>query len=808
VRSVKTDLRIAFRTLRKSPSFTGIALLTLALGIGANATIFGVLDALLLRPLPVAAPDRLFFVERQYGGNNHFPSHSFPDYLDFKSGTDAIELAAYRVAAMGLQTGAGADRAWGYLATGNYFQMLGVRPAVGRFFTPENDTARGASPYAVLSFDTWQRRFGGNPNIAGTTLRINGLSYTILGVAPRGFYGTEVAFRPELWVPMSMQPQIEGRSWLDERSTLNVWMVGRLAAGVSRLQAAAALNSVARSISAAHAQSHQGLQVGLAPPGFIGSTGRSPVAAFMTGVMALAGLVLLAACANLANLMAARVIDRFREVAVRLALGATRASIARQLLVEATLLSTAGGLAGFALAAGILQALARWQLPLPLPVQFEVTPHLPAFVFAAVVTLLVAVAACIAPVRRAWKAQPARLTRAGACDPFGRRWSSRDVLLGGQVVLCSILVTSSAVSLQNLKAARAMPVGFERTGVSSAGFDLALAGYSPAQGRQFKERALQRVAALPGIQAAAYASSLPLSVDQSTTIAYPENGDIRPAEAVSAHVYQVSPGYFEVMRTRMLMGRDFTERDTRGRPAVAIVNQEFVRRVIRTADPIGRRFRTGPTKFVEVVGVVEDGKYEDLSDAPEPALFEPAMQSYNSITVLVARSSLPEADVARLMAGIVTELDARVPLLSQGSVTDAIAMAFLPAQIAGVALTAFGVLAIVLALVGVYGLAAYSVSARFREIGIRMAIGARQSHVVRFAVGRTAVLLGAGSLIGLVASVAAGQIMSAIMYHASPGEPIILVSAVLSMAAIGLIASWIPTRRALAVDPARTLRDA
>jgi ABC-type antimicrobial peptide transport system permease subunit len=254
-------------------------------------------------------------------------------------------------------------------------------------------------------------------------------------------------------------------------------------------------------------------------------------------------------------------------------------------------------------------------------------------------------------------------------------------------------------------------------------------------------------------------------------------------------------------------GRVFTAEDTRDRPPVAIVNQAFVRRVLRTGDPLGR-FRTGPTRTVQIVGVVEDGKYEDLSDPPEPAIFEPAMQSYNSTTVLVARSNLPEAEIARQMAAIVTELDARVPLLSQGSLTDAIAIAFLPAQIAGVALTAFGVLAVVLALVGIYGLTAYSVSARFREIGIRMAIGAGRRHVVRFALGRTALLLGVGSFIGLLASVAAGQMMGAILYHASTREPAILFVAVLSMTIVGLVASWIPARRALGVDPARTLRDA
>lgn len=802
-----TDIRFAVRSLRKSPSFTAVALITLALGIGANAVVFSILDAVLLRPLPVEQPDRLFFVEARHGNGSPFPSHSFPDYLDFKNGTTSIDLAAYRIAAMGLQSGSGAERAWGYLVTGNYFEMLGVRPAVGRFFTPEEDTARGASPFVVLSFDAWQRRFGGASGITGTTIRINGLPYTILGVAPRGFHGTEVAFRPEVWVPMSMQPQIEGRSWLDERTTLNVWITGRLAPGVSVEQATAALNTVAQSIGEEYPRSHQGLRVGLARPGFVGNTGRAPIAAFMAGVMALAGLVLLAACANLANLMASRAIDRFREIAIRLAVGATRLTVAREVLTEAMLLSIAGGVAGFALAAVVLQALARWQLPLPIPVQFEVMPHVPAFLFAAVVTVLIALGASIAPVRRAWRAQPARLAGTGAPDRIGRRWSSRDVLLAGQIILCSILVTTSAVALENLRTALTMPLGFDRAGVSTTGFDLALAGYSPADGRQFQQRALERIAALPGVRAAAFANSLPLSIDQSTTTAYPEFGDIRPSEAVSAHIYQVSPRYFEAVGTRFVSGRDFTAEDTRDRPAVAIVNQAFVRRAMRTDDPLGRRFRTGATRFVQVVGVVEDGKYEDLSDSPEPAIFEPAAQSYNSTTVLVARSSGPEADMARQMAAIVTDLDPRVPLFSQGSLSDAIAIAFLPAQIAGAALTSLGVLAAVLALVGVYALAAYSVSARFREIGIRVAIGARRSHVMRFALGRTVLLLAVGSAVGLLASVGAGQIMTAILYHASAREPAILFAATLSMSIVGLVASWIPARRALGVDPARTLRD-
>ena len=269
---MKTDLRIALRTLRKSPSFAAIAIVTLALGIGANATVFSILDAVLIRPLPVADPDRVFFVEARRGGGTPFPSHSFPDYLDFRNGTNAIDVAAYRIAAMGLQTGAGADRAWGYLATGNYFQMLGLRPAVGRFFTPEDDTARGASPYAVLSFEAWQRRFGGNPDVAGATIRINGLPYTVLGVAPRDFHGTEVAFRPECGFRCPCNRRSRGARGSMSGATLNIWIVGRLARHVSLEQATTALNTVARSIGETYPRSHENFEVALAPPGFVGST--------------------------------------------------------------------------------------------------------------------------------------------------------------------------------------------------------------------------------------------------------------------------------------------------------------------------------------------------------------------------------------------------------------------------------------------------------------------------------------------------------------------------------------------------------
>ena len=381
------------------------------------------------------------------------------------------------------------------------------------------------------------------------------------------------------------------------------------------------------------------------------------------------------------------------------------------------------------------------------------------------------------------------------------------MLLAGQVAICCVLVTACAVSLRNLRNALDLPVGFDLRGVATAGFDLALAGYTPGEGRLFQQQALDRVASIPGVTEAAYASTLPLTIDQSTTEAFSESGDVRPSSSIEASVYQVSPGYFSVMRTRLMQGRDFTVADTIDTPAVAIVNQTFVRKVMRTSEPIGRRFRTGPTQFVQVIGVVEDGKYGGLSEDPRAAMFRPASQWYNSTVVLIARSSERERDMAVRLARVVANLDPRVPLLSQQSLTDAIAISFLPARVAGVALSAFGVIALLLAVAGVSGLAAYSVSARIREIGICLAVGARRRHIVRFVFGRTALLVGAGSVLGMIGSTAASQAFSGVMFHASSRDPIVIVMVASLMAAVGLGAAWMPARRALALDPARTLRN-
>jgi predicted permease len=400
---LRQDIRYAVRTFGRSPGFTAVAILSLALGIGANTVVFSVVNALVLKPLPISSPGELYSVE----GDGSFPSMSYPTYRDLRDrNTVFAALIGYRIAPMGLDADEGTHRVWGYLATGNYFDVLGVRPFRGRFFHPEDDRRPNSSPFAVLSYACWQSRFAADPQIVGKTIRINALPYTVLGVAQPEFHGTELFYWPEIWVPMMMQPQIEGRSWLEERGDSNMWVAGRLKPGVSREQAAANLQTVVAGLAREYPRMLDGWKVRLAKPGLVGDAGRAPTEAFVWGVMALAGLVLLAACANLASLLAARASDRYREIAIRLSIGAGRLRILRQLLTEAVLLALAGGAAGCALAALLLRLLSQWHAPLDFPVQFDVTADGRVLAFSLMASLIAGILFGTAPARQAWRADP------------------------------------------------------------------------------------------------------------------------------------------------------------------------------------------------------------------------------------------------------------------------------------------------------------------------------------------------------------------------------------------------------------------
>ena len=801
---LRQDVRYAARTLRRSPGFTAVAVLSLALGIGANTVVFTFLNALILRPLPVDRPGELVTVM-----DGHGMTHSFPSYRELRDrNTTMAGMAGIRFAPMGLDTESGPRRVWGYLVTGNYFDVLGVRPAVGRFFHAEDDRAIGASPFAVLSYTAWQSRFAGDPAIAGQTVRINKLPYTVLGVAPRGFTGTESFYQPEVWVPFTMQPQIEGRaSWLDNRGMGNTMVVGRLRQGVSAQRAADNLNAIARDLARQFPAENGGSHLRLVQPGLFGDNLRGPAKAFLGGIMVLAGLVLLAACANLASLLAARATDRHFEIAIRLSIGAGRGRVLRQMLTEAFVLSVAGGAAGCALAFGALRLIAAAPTPAGLPVKLDFAPDLRVLLFALAASLATGLIFGIAPARRAAAADPNGSLRGSGPGNRQGRWAARDFLLAGQIALCCFLVTASFVSLRGLMRALETPIGMEPAGLNVAAFQLGLAQYSAQQGAEFQRRALEAVSRLPGVTSAAFGNSVPLDINQNLSVVYPDGTvDFRTANRIRAHWYSISPGYLQTIGASLMAGRDFTWHDGTRSPAVAIVNETFARTVLGTPNAVGRRFLTGPGSSVEVVGIVQDGKYQSLTEDPRNAVFRPTLQEYDEATVLLARSPLPEAEMARALRRAVASLDRQLPFYALGSVRQMLDLAYLPARGATIALGAFGVLALMLSVTGIYGIAAYTVSRRVREIGIRVAVGARAGQVLRSVLGRTGVMLAAGSAGGLALGMASARLLASIVFQASPRDPLVIGGVGATMALAALVSAWIPARRAISVDPIRSLR--
>lgn len=805
------DLRYAARMMRRSPGFATVAVFSLALGIGANTAVFCVVNALVLRPLPIAEPDRVVFVQTEKTG---YPSQSFPNYLDLRDRNHSFEgLIGYRMAPMGVDTGSGANRVWGYLATGNYFDVLGVQAAAGRLFRADDDRIPGASPLAVLSYDCWQTRFSGNAGIIGSTIRINRHPYTVIGVAPPGFRGTEIFYRPEIWVPMMMQAQIEiGNPWLDRRQTFNTWVAGRLKPGVAIAQAEADLNAIAAELGRVYPTINQGLAMKLAKPGLLGDSLGGPVKAFTVGVLLLAGLVLLAACANLATLLLVRGADRQRELAVRLSLGAGRARLVRQLLTEALLLSLSGGIAGWLIATLATKLLSAWRAPLDIPIQFEIHTNLRVLLFSFAVSAAAGVVFGLAPARQAARTEPAGMLK-GQTEllPRSRRWAFRDLLVVVQVALGFVLVSACVLSLRGLQQALSMPLGFEPRGVAVVGFELGLAGYSEDRGREFQRRALEAVEGLPGVRAASYSNSVPLSIDQSTSTIYPvDQPDLRPAEAQRAVYYQISPGFFRTMGTRMVAGRDFEPRDDADSPAVAVVNETFARRILRVssaADAVGRRIRYGRGgQPVEVVGVVEDGKYQTIGEAPRSAVFRAMLQSYNSTTTLIVRSELPPEQMAGQMRQALATLDSQLSVYGVGGLRGMLGFAFLPNRAAAVALGAFGLLALILSATGIHGLVAYGVARRAREIGIRVAIGATRPEVARLVLARTVALVFVGASLGLALTLAFRPLLASVVYQVSASDPVVVIAVLGMLIGVGVVSCWSPMRRALSLDPVAALR--
>jgi predicted permease len=794
-------LRYALRTLSRHRSYTVLGIVTLGLAIGANTVVFSVARGLLLRPLPIVEPDRVPFV--MFGP---LYTTSFPSYRDFRARTRTFsDMAAYRIEPMALTAHTSARRVWCYLATGNYFSLLGVRPALGRLFVTSDDATPGVATAVVLSHAFWTSQFAADPHIIGQTVRLNDAPYTVIGVAPPEFIGTEVFYRPDLWIPMSGL----GQAALENRFPKNIMVIGRLAPGVERAAAAADLNTISRALAREHPRSDPPFVIALTRPGLLGQSARTTASTMVTAVMALAALVLLAACANLGGLLASRMIDRSRDVGVRLALGASRGAIARDVLAETLMLAAGGTMLGYWLASIVLRLLSEWT-PADLPFHVEVQPDVMVVAFVAAAMLSVAALAAVAAVRRAWRTEIASLSSPRLVALAGHRWGVREWLLAGQVAACAALLTASAVAIQSARDAAAAPIGVTPSGLSVVFADVGLSRYTTERAHAYDGRVLDAASRVSGVTTVALATSIPLSLDQSSTALFREDEtDFTPPHATQAPYYYVSPRYFAAAGTRLLAGRDFDDRDTSDATPVAVVNETLARRVIGTADAVGRRFRQGRL-LVEIVGIAEDGKYSTLIESPQPVLFRPRAQGtgddVSSVGVLV-RSALPPDVIVPQVHAAIAAVDPGVAIIYQGSASDMMAVAFLPTNSAVIALTAFALLGLLLTVTGVYGVAAFAVSTRTREIGIRVAIGARSAQVLRTLLGRTAVCVAGGAVLGIAGGVAAAQLLASVLYHATPHDPALIVSVVTLIALVALGATLGPARRALAVEPSVALRE-
>jgi predicted permease len=803
------DVRYALRGLRASPAFAVTAVLTLALGIGANTTAFSAANALFFQSLPVDRPAEVVFVSNQT--HSLLPNFSNPDYRDIRDRNTVLsDLAAYSPVPMGLAYGGRAARVWGYVVSGNYFPMLGVKAALGRMLTTADDQTRGGHPVAVLSYACWRTRFAADPAIVGRTVSINGLSYSVVGVAPRGFFGTEFLFSPDIWIPLAMHGQIEpARGWLlDSRTAVFLLLIGRLQPGVGSRRAEASLNGVVAQMGREHPDEDAGMRVALSPPGLFGSAGRAPTLGVLIILLSITGLVLLVACANMASLLLARAADRSREIALRLALGAGRSRMVRQLLAESLLLSVAGGLAGLLLAHWLLRSLVAWRPPVDIQLRANFSMDAHVFWFTASVAILTSMACGLAPALGAARQDLASAIKGDASPNRLRRWSGRDGLIVVQIALSLVLLVGAGLMAGGLRHALSTSLGLDPRHVVVASFDLDLQGYSEARGREFHRRLLEKISAQPGIEAAGVTVKVPLDLRFVLGDVYLESRRTdRASQVPKTLFYSVTPGYFGAAGTRLLAGRGFTERDRSGALWVAVVNQAFADIILRGTPALGQRFRMGPKSgWIEIVGVVETGKHMALGEAPKPVVYLSLLQNYMGADTVVVRSALSDGEALGIIRAAAAELDPALPLYGAETLSDHLALPLLPGRVGAAVLWSFGGLALLLSATGIYGMVAYSVSRRTREIGIRMAVGAGAPQIVRLVISRIAVLLAAGVVLGSIAAALVGRPMLRILLGEATVGPGSFALAASALAAAAFIACWRPTRRAIAIDPATALR--
>jgi putative ABC transport system permease protein len=816
------DFKFAGRMLAKSPVVTGAALLSLALGIGANTTIFSLVNAFLLRGLPVADPETLVTVytteERQARGN--FMPVSRPNYHDLRDQTELFEQLAdvlFTGADM-VAEGGEPEQVGIQLVTGNYFTTLGVSAQLGRVFVDEGkDEVPGAEPYVILSHAFWTQRFGADPEILGRTLKLNGTSFTVVGVAPPGFQGTFTLGGPSLWTPVSMrEPFLTGfmADYFDHRRALLSFVVGRLRPGVSPETGNAALATLGARLQEQYPADNEGRSFAMAPlqqTALGGPDQRSDF--FQAGglLMAVVGLVLLIACANVANLLLGRAASRRKELGIRVALGATRASLVRQLLAESLLMAVAAGVLGLAFAFWARGAL--WSARPPFLAQAELDlgfdPRVLFFTLA--VTLATGVLFGLAPAIRSSRPSIVReLTQtADSASGAGRVLSFRNLLVMGQVTLSLVALIGSGLFLRSLGEAMKVDIGYEPEKLLSLNLDLGRAGYDEARGAAFFDRVLERVRSVPGVEAAVFTTQMPLSGGGFQRSVFVEGRDpTAENNGILVPVNETDSGFAETFGVRLLRGRNLEEGDRAGSTAVVLVNEAMAERFWPDEEALGERFHFhGQEDTVrEVVGILRDTKYLTLGEEPQPQVYVPRKQAYTPAMTLAVRAAGDPEALTEVLRAAVRELDPNLPITGVTTGVGAIEQGLWPAEMGAWLLGILGGLALLLAAIGIYGVTAYTVSQRNRELSVRMALGASRMDILDLVIQQGLKVVAVGLVLGLGLAALVGQRIENLLYGVSGVDARTFFATALTLLGVAFVANLFPAIRATSVDPVKALR--
>jgi predicted permease len=817
------DVRYALRGLRRSPGFTAVAVATLALGIGANATIFSVVSSVLLRPLPVDRPGDLVSV---YGHAVTSPAHdaiSYPNYQDYRAQARTLAgLAAHTNFFASLSVDRTSELVVGEAVSENFFEVLGVRPVLGRAFVADEVAGPGAGPVAVLSHTFWQTRFGGAADVVGRSFRMNGIGYTVVGVAPKRFGGMVPAVTVQMWVPLSMIDHVDplgshrntgggGESLLEARGHHLLWLTGRMAPGARVPEVRAELEGIAARLSSQYPDVNERERVRVLATSDVAINPDLDATVTSAGLVLLAavGLVLLVACANLANMLLARAATRRHELAVRQALGASRGRLLRLLLTESVLVALAGGAASLLLTVWLTGFLGRYQPGLPIELGIDVAPDWRVLVFTFAAALATGLAFGLVPALRASRPDLAAGLKDrgdGGRSRRGRRVELRDALVVGQVSFSLTLLVVGALMARSLTAAGRVHMGYEPARIAHLALPLEMNGYDAASGAPLLEEGKHRLRARPEVAAVGLTSRVPLSLNNNGFGLYidghPSTLADRPIPVDGA---SVDEDYFDALGIAIVAGRGIEAADRDERRRVAVVTREMAARFWPAGDAVGqtfRRERDGPPW--EVVGVVEDHKVDSPGEAPRPYLHVP-LPRQTGYAVFVVRTRTPAAGLVPALERELRQLDAELVFLETGTLTDLAGVRLLPVRLGAWLIGAAGLLAVLLAAVGLYGVIAFAVSRRLREIGIRKALGAESSAIVAMVLRRGMLLVAAGGVLGAILAAAGGTLLSGVLFVGAFDAPS-FAAAFLVLASVAALAHWVPVRRAVGVDPAVVLR--